>query len=307
MAQSSSAGAVISRRIAPFAPLAIALLMQNSTIPGGGSEAAEHGTAAATCGDDIDGFQVCHSQYPSGCSKAGKYDADLNLLKNQLIPPTQPSEGVLAQSDFARLEGQLSTDLSTSNHSQFHDALGNLGEGHVFTVVGYLYYAQLGGKGESSNCQLTAVEDIDFHIGLGFDPALAAKLKSHAKLSTADSAAKTQQSVIVEMTPHYRARFDPDWSLAELKPVIGLPVRVTGQLLVDNEHHNQKDDCGYPGGGGSACWRSTVWELHPIIEFQVCNKESCDAKSPATDWVDLDDFGKTQTTSAAQKKAASGS
>jgi len=308
MAQKRSSG-VISRGVAPFAPLALALLMQNAVIPSGssgGSETEDHGTeAAAVCGDDIDGFQVCHSQYPTGCSKAGKYDADLNLLKNQLIPPGKASEGVLGQSDFTRLESQLPSGLASNNHAQFHDDLGKLGEGHIFTVIAYLYYAQLGGKGESSNCQLTATEDIDFHIGLGFDPKVAAELKAKQKLSAADSSAKTQSSVIVEMTPHYRARFDPDWSLAELKPVIGRQVRVVGQLLVDNEHHNTKDDCGDSGASDNTCWRSTVWELHPITQFQVCNSSggTCDANS--SDWMDLDDFAKTLTTSAPkQTKAA---
>src|SRR5437879_2415514 len=134
----SPAPAVFSRRVAPFAPLALAFLLQHSVLPGGGSEAESHGTEAAICGDDIDGFESCHSQYPTGCSAAARYDADLNLLKNQLIPPGRASEGVLGQGDFARLEGQLSKDLTSRNHSQFHDDLGKLGEGHVFTVVGYL-------------------------------------------------------------------------------------------------------------------------------------------------------------------------
>ena len=299
MAQKRSS--VISRAVAPFAPLALALLMQNAVIPpsggsGSGSETEEHGTGAAVCGDDIDGYQVCHSQYPTGCSKAGKYDADLNLLKNQLILDGKVSLGVLGQSDFAKLETELPAGLSSNNHAQFHADLGKLGEGQLYTVVAYLYYAQLGGKGESSNCQLSATEDIDFHIGIGFDPKLAGELKDQKKLSAADSLAKTQTSVIVEMTPHFRAQFDPDWSLAELKPVIGRQVRAVGQLLVDNEHHNTKDDCGSTGASKSTCWRSTVWELHPITQFQVCATGTCDATSG--DWKDLDDFAKTLTTGA---------
>jgi hypothetical protein len=306
MAQRRSS--VISRGVAPFAPLALALLMQNAVIPpssGSDSETEEHGAGPAICGDDIDGYQVCHSQYPTGCSKAGKYDADLNLLKNQLVPPGKASEGVLGQSDFAKLEGKLPEGLSSRNHAQFHDDLGKLGEGHVFTVVAYLYYAIPGGAPESTNCGLLPLEDIDFHIGIGFDPQLAAKLKGKQKLSTDEKSSLKPSSVIVEVTPHWRGRFEPDWSLDELKAATGYQVRVVGQLLVDNEHHNTKDDCG-ASGATDKCWRSSVWELHPVTQFQVCATGTCDAASG--DWKDLDDFAKTLTTSAPrQTKAGAGS
>ncbi len=286
----------ISRRVAPFAPLALALLLQRAVIPGGSGGSGgevEHGEEAAVCSDDIEGFRGCHSEFPTGCSKAGKYDAYLNLLKNQLVPPKSDPEGMLAKKDFARLDHSTPKELTRGNHSDFKDDLGKLGEGHVFAVNGYLYYAQKGGTSESSNCQLSDIDDIDFHIGIGFDGTLAAKLVkkpgvAKAKLSDDEKAALTQTSVVVEMTPHYRAQFKQDWTLDLVKTNVGQQVRVVGQLLADNEHNNTKDNCSFPGANQTSCWRASIWELHPVTQFQVCKSASKCADDSA-DWVNIED------------------
>jgi len=78
----------------------------------------------------------------------------------------------------------------------------------------------------------------------------------------------------------------------------GKQVKVVGQLMVDNDHYNSGDDCGFPGAK-PACWRSTVWEVHPISKFYECNLNSvCDENSPASAWTDLDN---AQTTSGGKK------
>ena len=294
MPNKKSGGAV--RKVAPFAPLALALLLQRAVLPGGGGGAnhEEHGTEAAVCGDDIEGFRGCHSDYPTGCSKAAKYDAYLNLLKNQLVPAKTAPVGFLNKAGFASLDRNTPKDLTRGNHADLKDDLGKLGEGQVFGVNGYLYYAQKGGTSESSNCQLSDSDAIDYHIGIGFDPTLAAKLvkkpgTAKAKLSDDEKGSLTQTSIIVEMTPHYRAQFKPDWSLELLKSVIGLQVRVIGQLTADNEHNNGKDNCAFKGANQDTCWRASIWELHPVTQFQVCKSATrCDDNSP--DWVDLEDF-----------------
>ncbi|HEX4960540.1 MAG TPA: hypothetical protein VF173_06855 [Thermoanaerobaculia bacterium] len=284
---------VVSRRVAPFAPLAIALLAQTALLGGGGTTAtpADHGPdTAAVCGDEIPTYQECHSEYPTGCSKAANYDPFLNLLKNQLTAPTVAPLRLLGRDDFGKLEQGLPPALTKSNHEVFKDDLAALGDGRVVGVVGYLYYAKKGGK-ESSNCQLENPDDIDFHIGIGFDPALAAKLGSKdkkQKVTPEDHTVMNQTSVIVEMTPHWRAQFRPEWKIEALTLAIGHQVRVAGQLLVDNEHFAPHDDCAFPGAG-STCWRASVWELHPVTRFEVCN-----TSTPCTEtsggWVDLEDF-----------------
>ncbi|HYX25172.1 MAG TPA: hypothetical protein VFC23_13545 [Thermoanaerobaculia bacterium] len=282
---------VVSRRIAPFAPLAIALLAHTALLGGGtATTSTEHGPdTAAVCGDEIPTFQECHSEYPTGCSSSAGYDAYLNLLKNQLVAPTIAPQLFLAHADYGKLEQGLPPALSKKNHEVFKDDLAKLGDGRVASVVGFLYYAKKGGK-ESSNCQLGDPDDIDFHIGIGFDPQFAAKLATKAKLTSDDHSTMNQSSVIVEMTPHWRAKFRPTWNLAVLTPAIGHQVRVAGQLMVDNEHFDPHDDCAFPGAG-TACWRASVWELHPVTRFEVCSTgNSCTETSGG--WVDLEDFGK---------------
>ncbi|HSS50042.1 MAG TPA: hypothetical protein VLX28_13985, partial [Thermoanaerobaculia bacterium] len=220
---------VVSRRVAPFAPLAIALLAQTALLGGGPTATTtEHNAdTAAVCGDEIPTYQECHSEYPNGCSKAANYDAFLNLLKNQLIAPTLAPQRYLTRDDFGKLEQGLPPALSKSNHEVFKDELAALGDGRVTGVVGYLYYAKKGGK-ESSNCQLSDPDDIDFHIGIGFDPQFAAKLASKHKLTSDEHTTMNQTSFIIEMTPHWRAKFKPEWSVPLLTRAIGHQVRVTG-------------------------------------------------------------------------------
>ncbi len=291
---SKSRGGKLTRTVAPFAPLAVAMLLQTSVIPGG-SGPDENGTDAVVCGDDIEGFRGCHSDYPTGCTAAGRYDAFLNLFKNQLIPPSQKPEKFYGKSDFADLNKNTPKELTKGNHEVFKDDLGKLGEGHVFGVNGFLYYAQKGGTKESSNCQLGPdLDDIDFHIGIGFDSKLAAKVMkkpgAKSKLTDDDKSALNQTSIVIEMTPHYRAQFKPDWTLDLVKSVVGRQVRVIGQLMADNEHNNKGDNCSYPGANQDHCWRFSIWELHPVTQFEVCGSADGTCEDDSADWVALEDF-----------------
>lgn len=285
----------VSRRVAPFAPLAIALLAQTALLKGpSGMVSTEHpAEEAAVCGEEIPSYQECHSEYPTGCSAAARYDPYVNLLKNQLVPPSKAPLRMLTGDDYGQLEASLPPDLTRDNHEEFKDQLAEQGEGHVVGLIGYLYYAKKGGK-ESSNCQLTDADDIDFHIGIGFDPALAAKLASKTKLTTDERKEMNQSSGIVEVTPHWRALFRPDWTLASFAPAVGHQVRVVGQLLVDSEHYVPRDDCAFQDASPS-CWRASVWEIHPVTRFEVCgNGDSC----TGTGWVDLEDFAAAPTAPA---------
>jgi hypothetical protein len=291
--------APISRRLMPFAPLVIAMLAQTALIGTGtgtgtgtnqGTETADHGPdTPAVCAEEIPTYQECHSEYPNGCSQAAGYDAYVNLLKNQLISPDLAPQVALTRDDYGRLEQSLPQGLVKNNHEQVMDELSALGDGHVVSLIGYLYYAKKGGK-ESSNCQLTEPTDIDYHIGIGFDPALAGKLAARTRLTPGEHTQVNQSSMIVEMTPHWRAQFKPAWSLDALAPVVGRQVRVVGQLLVDNEHFDPHDDCAFPGASPS-CWRAGVWELHPVTRFQVCGTGACTETSGG--WTDLEDLPTT--------------
>lgn len=277
-----------ARRVAPLAPLALGLLAQTTTVTPQAAKPTDF--TAAVCASNLSGYEECHDEYPTGCSKAAKYDPYLNELKNLSLTPAKPARWLSQLKDFTDLDRKLPHDLARNNHAQLGDDLKkNLGEGSIAGAIGYLYYAQKGGASESSNCQLSGPNDIDFHIGIGFDADLAAKLAGKQKLTDDEKGALTKESIIVEMTPHWRARFKPEWSLALLKPAIGHQVRVLGQLLVDNEHYDTKDNCAIKNANLDTCWRASVWELHPVTGFEVCGSgDNC--TQDGAGWVELEDY-----------------
>jgi hypothetical protein len=278
-----------------FTPLALALLMQNATLPGGKPTAKPQDESGqpASC-DEVGDFRDCHARYPTGCSNSAKpsYDAYLNLMKNQLIPPEQPPEGWLTLADFKRLDSKLPDGLQRGNHGDYQKEMGQLGEGHVFGAVAYLYYAQKQGA-ESVNCQLCGDLDVDFHIGVGFDAALAEQvrqLREARKAIPKDLKKQLQQaSVVVEMTPHFRDQHEQHWTVAALQQVLGWQIKLAGQLLVDNEHLIPAQNCAAAGADMAKCWRATAWELHPVTQFKVCKaKQGC--AQDGADWEELSAF-----------------
>ncbi len=300
----TSTGGHIVRHVAPFVPIAIALLLGRSLlsptggIPAGGAPAGAAGAPGmpvpAKC-DEVSDFMDCHSRFPTGCSASAGYDAYLNLLKNQLIQPSAAANPVkfLVQQDFVDLDSKTPTGLSGSNHADFKDELSTLGEGQIFGLVGYLYYAKPSGV-ESSNCQLpnddTIGTNVDFHIGIGFDSALADSIRAKTPLTPAQSKDVTQTSVIVEMTPHYRFEFENgQWTIDAIKKMLGRQVRIIGQLLVDSEHNIASQNCALATTDKqkSSCWRASTWELHPVIQFEVCKKTSGSCGNSAADWEKL--------------------
>ncbi len=239
--------------------------------------------------------QTCHGQFPTGCTdSAHKYDAYLNFLKNQVPGAASASTVFLSGTDFKSLEGKIPKTLHSSNHAKSAPALANLGEGNIFTVIAFLYFVEDTSKGangkpsigETTNCKLQLPDSYDFHIGLGFDLALAQQiLKNKPQPVFGHPTEMDKTSVVAEMTPHTR---DAKWTFARVNSLQGQQVKVVGQLMVDNVHLNTKDDCSFPGALAS-CWRSTVWEVHPVTQFFVCNlKAGCDKNSPDSAWTSLD-------------------
>ncbi len=277
------------RTVGPAIPLAIALL-GTAVLPGGkagGPAGFLTNPAAVKCGGDISDFRACHDSYPTGCTISGSaYDPFLNELKNQItwgsLPPSaiQPKQTITSLDQLNQLESQLQNlGLNQKNHGDLSSKLAGFGEGSIYGVVGYLYAVEPEGA-ESSNCQLAKdppdFQDVDYHIFIGFDPAVADKLRNK-KAITSD---EKRQSMVVEMTPHYRDAFHQEWTVPALKEVLGDQVKVLGQLIVDNEHFVAGQDCGVDPTK-PRCWRASVWELHPIVDFRTCQASSCSASSSA--------------------------
>jgi hypothetical protein len=168
---------------------------------------------------------ACHPSHPTGCSHAQtpRYDAYLNFLKNQQPARDLPPDRVLDLHDLMHLEEQLPVGLTQTNHATFAmDPLADLGEGNIYAVVGYLYIVEDTAltshhRGETTNCQLQGNDTFDFHLGIGFDPALAAQIRRNPPPHDPRNPGPPEQtSMVAEMTPHTR---DPKWTVARLKAV----------------------------------------------------------------------------------------
>jgi hypothetical protein len=238
---------------------------------------------------------TCH-QLPAGCGPPEHqgYDPYLAFLKNQTIDPASAS--ALVKHTFTRLSDITALDASTralglnmSKEAGFAAKLADLGQGEIDVVLGYLYYAESTGA-EACNCRLTDPADTDVHIGIGFDPMLAERIRTNAFTVTGsghtDAAKRT--SIVVEMTPHYRARFHPTWTRDKVAALKGRRVKVVGQLLVDADHNEAKQDCAFPHAVTASCWRASTWELHPVTQFFVCKQGKTCTSATSTDWQELD-------------------
>jgi hypothetical protein len=146
----------------------------------------------------------------------------LNFLKDQVPGPALASTALLNGNDFQSLEGKI-----PSNHAKSAPALASLGEGNIVTVIAYLYFVEDAGKGakgkpsigETANCKLQLSDSYDYHIGLGFDPALAQQiLKNKPKPIFGKPGPIDKTSVAAEMTPHTRA---PQWIFARVNSLQG--------------------------------------------------------------------------------------
>jgi len=288
----SSTAVSAVRTVGPAIPLAIALL-GSAVLPGGKTTGPGTPTGPITsteaqkCGGDISDFRACHDMYPTGCTISGSsYDPYLNELKNQIKWGTlsaaamQPKEIITSLDQLNQLESQLKPlGLNQKNHGDLSAKLADIGEGSIFGTVGFLYAVEPEGA-ESSNCQLAKdppdFQDVDYHIFVGFDPAVAEKLRSGKAITSAEK----HQSMVVEMTPHYRDAFHQEWTVPAVKAVLGQQVKVLGQLMVDNEHFVAGQDCGVDPTK-PRCWRASVWELHPVIDFRACPDGKCDPNSSA--------------------------
>lgn len=150
-----------------------------------------------------------------------------------------------------------------------------LGEGTLVQFVAFVAHARHSnvgkGKGENVNCKLTTKEDNDIHIELRMDP------------EDDDPC----NGVTAEMSPHFR----PDvWNeLVRMK--IDRPVRITGPLFFDNSHHPCHGDVR-PNPK-----RISVWEVHPVYQFEICKDQktttlpsaACDVKTNSQ-WIPLDQW-----------------
>jgi hypothetical protein len=123
------------------------------------------------------------------------------------------------------------------NWSQSDIAAVNQYEGIAVRTVGYIAGVRHEGT-ESTNCH--SLDDRDFHVWL-----------------VPNSSDARSKSMVIEITPRVRA-LRPGWADSSLNSLVGQQVRISGWLLLDQEHPEQ-----------IGLTRATLWEIHPIIHIEV--------------------------------------
>jgi len=192
------------------------------------------------------------------CAKGAAVNIDFEVL-HQLQQDAE-DRGVTFGND-----SQIPDDRSELRH--LATKAGSIGEGTVARIAAFVIKAHPSnvgkGKGESVNCKLTDKESNDIHIVLG-------EKSNHDEECS---------SVTAEMSPHFR----PDiWDAGVLMNNNEHLYRFTGQLFFDASHR----PCTAAGKGSPK--RSSIWEIHPVYEVEICTDPSNNCKvGSEQDWVPL--------------------
>lgn len=226
-------------------------------------------TTAAACANDLTSCPV------TGCASPpdGSHGI-MNQLKQTV--PSSTSATMLTFDDFAGLQQQADNsvgedkELTADDRAQLKGltvSSGQVSEGDLVSLLGYLVGTPHPNTGESVNCNLKGEPNNDYHIPFSNDP------------NNTDF-----QGIVVEMIPQNRPAA---WNLGNLTQVENNQqlVMVTGGLFYDNLHRVNGDPNNPQSGQPH---RFSLWEIHPITQFMVCTKadNSCDP-AQAGDWAAL--------------------
>jgi hypothetical protein len=157
-----------------------------------------------------------------------------------------------------------------------------LGEGDLVTFEGFVFEARQECK-ETVNCGTQSPNQDSFHD-------IHISLLDHSPTSKGGSIAAQDAeecgSFVAEMIPHHRP---PEWTACNVNDVASghLRVRITGQRMFDGSHLT----CNGQVPNGSNPKRTTLWEIHPIYQFDVCPSGDCKTGG----WVPLAKFAAGKT------------
>jgi hypothetical protein len=267
----SRSGRTFVRHVAPFAPLALALGMNG--VP------SNNAKVATTEGTSSHKASVCHANLSScpvnGCATEGTPHALLNETKRRI--PTSALTKTLTLDDFRALQDDADStvgedvELDASDRARLRGisvSSGQVSEGDLVQVEGYLVGKPHPNTGESVNCNLTGSPNNDFHIPFASDPDQT-----------------PYEGIVVEMIPQDRPA---QWNIGALSEVerARRQVLVTGQLFYDNEHRVNADEEDNKQGQPP---RFSLFEVHPITAFAVCKSNSCDPRQ-SSQWETLEEF-----------------
>jgi hypothetical protein len=204
--------------------LALAACGQESVPPGFPSNAVHPQPVVQT-------FQGCPPEGDGG-------DTALNRLKNRVDDGNSGNYydvdlGTLINLPYPQSVGRV----NRSNWSADDASAVSQYEGVPVRATGYILNIKHEGT-ESTNCHST--DNRDYHTWFAPDP-------------NADRSA----SIVAEVTPRMQA-IRSGWDSATLAGLVGKQVRISGWLLMDQEHPEQLGQT-----------RATLWEIHPITHIEV--------------------------------------
>jgi hypothetical protein len=293
MATHSSKG-VFSRRVAPFAPVALALLAQSGAIGPGGTTTTTPSVESSLQPCQLWFEDIATRPDPAAsCRFEGCFGNDdkkfEDLAKNSLcLDASSPTD----LSDFKAFRELQARDDSkkTGDRSQLR-AISPLGEGSIVRLVAFIKGAHISDcpGGEAVNCVTNGLDSNDIHIPLVQKPDDDECL-----------------SVTAEMSPHFRPAA---WSQIDLKTPVGRLVRITGPLFYDSSHTPCTVDDQDQISARSSPARLSLWEIHPVYAIDVCESASgtdCTVDD-ATDWTPYDKWvakpgAQVQATGEKQRK-----
>jgi hypothetical protein len=203
------------------------------------------GGVSGSTGSDRDSITAASKPLPvsagfEGCPPDGDGgDRELNRLKNRVDSAawkSTPFDAVLLLGWPAgvtrrpRAEWRVSDSIAVDKR-----------EGLPIRVEGYFVGAKQEGP-EATNCHGADRTVRDWHVWLAAEPGK-----------------NRRRSIVVETTPAVRAKH-PEWSLTTIHELVrdSTPVRVSGWLLLDQEHPEQLGKT-----------RGTLWEIHPVMEIEI--------------------------------------
>ena len=268
---SSQSHHTFSRHVAPFAPLALALLM-NATLAGSPGQPSQHpgpagGVFVPACmpynGQKIPAIDD-HCGLQGGSSDAAKQAQ--SKAKNNLCAATGPSQPITYQE---LLDLQVKASAEKVKGLVDRSPLTKLGEGRYVEYVAFIedaHYSDVA-NGEAVNCNIPGDPTNDIHIVLVQHPS--------------DDPCS---STTAEMIPHYRPSSWTDKSLMAIKQH---PVKLRGPLFYDDAH----TPCTATSRPNPK--RASLWEIHPLYSIQVCrllDLDQCRNSTNASDWVALEDW-----------------
>jgi hypothetical protein len=208
-------------------------------------------------------------------AKAAESKAKSNLC-GDLTRTTVVDFGILAKMQTLKINKNALGDRHTLKNV-FPVGSQKIGEGDVVRLKAFVREAHLSdcNGGEEVNCKQTGPTVNDIHIPL-VDP-------SAANPHTEDEC----NSVTAEMIPHFRPSA---WSQFDMKTPVNNLVRVTGQLFFDNSHNPCVKDANGNFTKRNAPARISLWEIHPVYQFEVCTKtdpKMCDVANDGV-WMAYD-------------------